>query len=160
MNDGLPAPHQRVWESPWGNLGLCICYDLSYTRVTDELVRQGAQALIVPTMDVETWGKYQHRLHGRVAPVRAAEYGVPIFRLASSGVSQHVLASGKVAAATSVPGQGEVLGAELPLRGPGRLPVDRWLAPACAAVTALLAIGAGMSSVRRTLHDRRRSANA
>ena len=55
FKDGLPAPGQKVWDSPWGKIGICICYDLSYTRVTDELVRQGAQLLIVPTMDVEDW---------------------------------------------------------------------------------------------------------
>ena len=72
FHDGLPAPKQEVWNSPWGKIGICICYDLSYTRVTDELVRQGAQLLIVPTMDVDFWGRHQHELHSRVAPVRAA----------------------------------------------------------------------------------------
>jgi apolipoprotein N-acyltransferase len=155
MNDGLPAPHQKVWDSPWGRIGLCICYDLSYTRVTDELVRQGAQALIVPTMDVETWGPYQHWLHGRVAPIRAAEYGIPIFRLASSGISQHVLRSGRVAATASVPGQGDILAADLELRGSGRLPIDRWLAPGCVVVTAVVALIAGLGSARRWWATRR-----
>src|SRR6202012_354920 len=91
FHDGLPARRQQVWNSPWGRIGFCICYDLSYTRVTDELVRQGAQLLIVPTMDVEEWGRHEHKLHALVAPVRAAEYGVPIFRLASSGISQAVV---------------------------------------------------------------------
>ena len=39
FKDGLPAPRQEVWNSPWGKIGICICYDLSYTRVTDRLVR-------------------------------------------------------------------------------------------------------------------------
>ena len=65
FQDGLPAKKQEVWNSPWGKIGICICYDLSYTRVTDELVRQGAQLLIVPTMDVEDWGRHQHELHSR-----------------------------------------------------------------------------------------------
>jgi apolipoprotein N-acyltransferase len=77
FKDGLPAHEQRLWESPWGRLGLCVCYDLSYTKVTDELVRLGAQAIIVPTMDVADWGRRQHELHARVAPVRAAEYAFP-----------------------------------------------------------------------------------
>jgi apolipoprotein N-acyltransferase len=37
--DGLPADEQQLWNSPWGKIGICICYDLSYTRVVDELVR-------------------------------------------------------------------------------------------------------------------------
>ncbi len=34
FQDGRPAAEQRLWHSPWGNLGICICYDLSYSRVT------------------------------------------------------------------------------------------------------------------------------
>jgi apolipoprotein N-acyltransferase len=143
FQDGLPAREQKVWDSPWGKIGICICYDLSYTRVTDELVRQGAQLLIVPTMDVEEWGRHQHELHSRVAPVRAAEYGIPIFRLASSGISQAVASSGRVIAQTPVPGSGEILSAQLWVPRRGALPLDRWLAPFCtlttgAIVTALL----------------------
>src|SRR6185295_5939558 len=104
FNDGLPAREQKLWNSPWGKLGVCVCYDLSYRRVVDELIRQGAQALIVPTMDVAEWGEQQHRLHARVAPVRAAEYGVPIFRLCSSGISQLVDDRGKVLSSAPFPG--------------------------------------------------------
>jgi apolipoprotein N-acyltransferase len=140
FKDGLPAPKQEVWNSPWGKIGFCICYDLSYTRVTDELVRQGAQLLIVPTMDVESWGRHQHELHSRVTPVRAAEYGVPIFRVASSGISQAVSADGRVVAQTSMPGNGEIFSAQLRLPTRGTLPLDRYLAPICVCITALILV--------------------
>jgi apolipoprotein N-acyltransferase len=136
FNDGLPAPMQEVWNSPWGKIGICICYDLSYTRVTDRLVKQGAQLLIVPTMDVLYWGRHQHGLHARVAPMRAAEYGIPIFRLASSGISQAVEAGGRVMAHTSIPGSLDVLSAQLRLPARGSLPLDRFLAPVCTGITA------------------------
>jgi apolipoprotein N-acyltransferase len=138
FKDGLPAQEQKVWNSPWGKIGICICYDLSYTRVTDELVRQGAQLLIVPTMDVEDWGRHQHELHSRVAPVRAAEYGIPIFRVASSGISQAVTGGGHVVAQTKIPGSGEIFSAQLRLPTRGGLPLDRYLAPFCVAVTGIL----------------------
>ena len=139
FQDGLPAPEQKVWESPWGKIGICICYDLSYTRVTDELVRQGAQLLIVPTMDVADWSRHQHELHACVAPVRAAEYGIPIFRVASSGISQGVTGLGTVRATAPFPGAGTMLffGANLNPQRPGSLPLDRWLAPFCVGVTGL-----------------------
>lgn len=138
FHDGLPAPKQAVWNSPWGKIGLCICYDLSYTRVTDELVRQGAQLLIVPTMDVEEWGRHQHELHSRVAPVRAMEYGIPIFRLASSGISQAIQGWGWVVAQTSIPGSGQIISANLKLPGGGSIPLDRYLAPLCVGVTGIV----------------------
>lgn len=139
FKDGLPAAEQRVWESPWGRIGVCICYDLSYTRVTDELIRQGAQALVVPTMDVEHWGEHQHELHSRVAPVRAAEFGVPIFRLASSGISQLVRADATVLA-TAPFAKEDAIGGTLSLVPRGRVPLDRVLAWTCVAITALLCI--------------------
>ena len=145
FKDGRPAEQQRVWDSPWGKLGICICYDLSYTRVVDRLVRQGAQGLIVPTMDVESWGQRQHDLHARVAPVRAAEYGLPIFRLASSGISQVVGPDAKVLASAPFPGAEALISGELELAGAGRLPLDRWVGPGCVVVTILAAIAAALN---------------
>ncbi len=140
FKDGLPAPEQKVWASPWGKIGICICYDLSYSRVTDRLVQLGAQALIVPTMDVAGWGQRQHELHGRVAPVRAAEYGLPIFRLASSGISQAVAADGRVLASAPCPGYGAALFARFDLPARGHLPLDRWLAPFATGCTIAMLI--------------------
>jgi apolipoprotein N-acyltransferase len=114
---------------------------LSYTRVTDELVRQGMQLLIVPTMDVEDWGKHEHQLHSRVAPIRAREYDLPIFRVGSSGISQAVARGGTVLVRTSVPERGAIFSAQMGLPGRGRLPLDRWFAPVCVAITvAVLSI--------------------
>jgi apolipoprotein N-acyltransferase len=138
FKDGLPAPNQKLWNSPWGKIGICICYDLSYTRVTDRLVRLGAEAIIVPTMDVVDWGKAQHALHARIAPVRGTEYGLPLFRLASSGISQLVGRSGRVTATAPCPGDGAILAGTLEMRGSGRRPLDRWLAPFTTAVTAMV----------------------
>ncbi len=139
FKDGLPAREQRLWESPWGRLGLCICYDLSYSRVMDRLVRLGAQGLVVPTMDVQDWGEGEHRLHARVAPVRAAEYGLPIFRVASSGISQLVARDGRVVATAGFPGQKAMLAGTLRLSPAPVLPWDRRLAPVAVAITALWA---------------------
>lgn len=141
FKDGRPAPEQKLWDSPWGRIGICVCYDLSYTRVTDRLVRQGAQALIVPTMDMTDWGSDQHVLHARVAPVRAIEYGLPVFRLASSGISQWTDGAGRVLATAPCPGDGATLAGTLQLRGPGRLPPDRWLTPFAVAATGVLMLG-------------------
>jgi apolipoprotein N-acyltransferase len=136
FKDGRPALEQRLWESPWGKLGLCVCYDLSYRRVTDQLIRLGAQAIIAPTMDVADWGGHQHRLHARVAPVRAAEYGVPIFRVCSSGISQLIDREGRVVASAAFPGEHATIAGSLELAERGRLPLDRWLAPLSVFVTA------------------------
>lgn len=143
FKDGLPAKEQKVWNSPWGKIGFCICYDLSYTRVIDRLIKSswvGAQLLIVPTMDVSDWGEHQHELHARVAPVRAAEYGIPIFRVASSGISQAVAADGSAVATAPFSGEGKALFAAFDLPEYGSLPIDRFLSPVAVCVTAAVLI--------------------
>jgi len=140
FKDGRPAREQKLWESPWGKLGLCVCYDLSYRRVTDELIRQGARAIIAPTMDVADWGGRQHGLHARVAPVRAAEYGVPIFRVCSSGISQLIDRAGRMVATAPYPGVGATIAGPLELADRGRLPLDHWLGPLSTLLTAVLVL--------------------
>jgi apolipoprotein N-acyltransferase len=151
FKDGLPATDRKPWPSPWGNIGLCICYDLSYTRVTDDLIRQGARALIVPTMDVEAWGRRQHELHARIAAVRAAEYRVPVFRVCSSGISQAVEATGKVRITGPYGAYGWTITdlMELRMDRVGHLPLDRWLAPLCVGLTGLGVVWLGVTSLRR-----------
>lgn len=147
FKDGLPAARQQLWNSPWGKLGICICYDLSYSRVTDELVSLGAQGLIVPTMDVIDWGQRQHVLHGRVAPVRAAEYGLPLFRLASSGISQLVDHQGTVLTSAPCPGEGVILHGTMRLPAGGAKPLDRWLALFAVAFTGALMLWFALQSL-------------
>jgi apolipoprotein N-acyltransferase len=154
FKDGLPAESQNLWNSPWGKIGICICYDLSYTRVTDQLIRLGAQAIIVPSMDVAFWGQHQHELHYRVAPVRAAEYGVPVFRLASSGISQSVNSSGVVLATAPFPGDGATISSTLNLDQRGSLPLDRYLAPFAVAIDALLIVWLAFFRLRSSTNAR------
>ncbi len=123
--DGEPAETQAVWESPWGKLGICICYDQNYARVVDPLAGQGMQALLIPTMDLQTWGQHQHWLSARLGATRAVEYGVPVVRLASSGISLVLDARGRVLASGAMPGQGEIVSAVLPLSAAPHQPWDR-----------------------------------
>ncbi len=140
MNDGLPARRQRVWQGPHGRIGIAICYDMNYTRVMDHLIGKQAAMLVIPAMDVKTWGENAHRLSAQLAAVRAAEYGVPLFRLASSGYSRIALPDGRVIAEAGVPGQGEVIHGEVFLPEKGKRPLDRWLAWPCLGITVGLMI--------------------
>jgi len=90
-------------------------------------------------MDNTAWGKAEHELHGRVAPMRAAEYAVPVFRLCSSGISQFVGRDGRVISSAPFPGQDAMLSAQMELPPRGRMPLDRPLAEfSVVAIGALL----------------------
>jgi apolipoprotein N-acyltransferase len=140
LNDGLPAFEQKVWESPWGKIGIGICYDCSFRRVTDELIRQGALALVFPTMDVSEWGEAEHRLHARVGPLRAAEANIPVVRLASSGISQIVGRDGSITAQAGYPGQGSLLIGTIGVGASGRIPLDSWFGPVCTGIAGAILI--------------------
>jgi apolipoprotein N-acyltransferase len=135
FKDGLPAPSQHLWNSPWGKIGFGLCYDDCFARVSDELVRQGAQVLIFPTMDLMDWGNYQHKLHALMGPMRAAEYAIPVVRLCSSGISQYIDARGSIRESVPFPGQEAILHAEIPLSTRGRMPPDRWLVDVSLVIT-------------------------
>ena len=138
LDDGTPAAVREVWESPWGKIGIAICYDACYASVMDDFVRQGARGLIIPTMDLTDWGEFERRtLHGRIQPVRSAEYGIPTFGVWSSGVSQLTDRAGKVIATAGYPGQGETLAGSFDLSRAGRVPPDRYLAWASLIATGL-----------------------
>jgi apolipoprotein N-acyltransferase len=122
-----PAESQECWQSPWGPIGIAICYDISFRRVMDVLVEQGAELLIIPAVDPISWGAYEHVLDARNTPIRAAEYGVPVIRVCSSGISQAVSPNGYEIATAPFPGQGELLVAQLPMQA-GSRPIDVLLA--------------------------------
>jgi apolipoprotein N-acyltransferase len=96
--------------------------------------------IVAPTMDVAGWGPQEHITNARVAPVRAPEYGVPVFRLASSGISEAVDGNGQIQAMASYPGPGAILDARFALPLDGSLPVDRWAAPFAVGLVALLLV--------------------
>ena len=116
--------------------------------MTDELIRQGAQGLILPTMDVADWGIRQHQLHARIAPMRAAEYAVPVFRLCSSGISQFADPTGRVLDSAPFPGQGAIMSAPMRLVFRGRMPPDRWLAPLSVGITVALSAWLAIDCLR------------
>lgn len=129
FKDGLPATEKKLWESPWGKFGFPICYDLSYSIVCDQFVKQGAQGLITVAMDLMEWGEKAHRLNARMTRIRAAEYNLPIFRLASSGISQCVHPGGRTAKQTPMDDQFNLLLCEMKAGPTGHCPVDRAICP-------------------------------
>lgn len=93
-----PNKSVKPIETPLGRIGIQICYDLDFEDGTRSLVRQGAELLVVPNLDPDTWGFRQHRQHSQMAPFRALESGLWLTRAASSGMSQVIDPRGRVRA--------------------------------------------------------------
>jgi apolipoprotein N-acyltransferase len=99
-------------------------------------------------MDVADWGIRQHQLHARIAPMRAAEYAVPVFRLCSSGISQFADPTGRVLDSAPFPGQGAIMSAQMQLPTRGRMPPDRWLALLSVGIIVALSAWLAINCVR------------
>ncbi len=93
--DGVPGRDFPAYPTPAGKLGLAICYDCDFAWPLLQSVRNGANILVVPTMDAKSWSDLQHRQHARMAQARAAELGRPMARATTSGVSQLLDAQGE-----------------------------------------------------------------
>jgi apolipoprotein N-acyltransferase len=96
-------------------------------------------------------------LHSLVSPLRAKEYGIPIFRTGSSGISQLVDADGRVMARGSFAGQEEIVGGTLQLPKRGRLPLDHWLAPASVIATVCFATGFCIKQLQVAVRTKKRT---
>jgi apolipoprotein N-acyltransferase len=84
-----------------------------------------------------------------IAPTRAAEYGIPIFRLASSGISQAITADGATIATAHFPGYDATISARLQPAAATSRPLDRYFAPLCVLISfAILSVALFKRNVR------------
>lgn len=145
FDDGLPAASQEALPTPWGGLGVLICYDLDYPALARNLTLRGAGLLAAPTMDARHWGPVQHAQHVAMAPLRAVENRRFVVRTGSSGVTAIFDPWGRVAARLDSDANGAVLRGEVAFRSDTSLYVRYgwvfpwlcWGAAGCMAVVGL-----------------------
>lgn len=99
-------------------------------------------------------------LHGRIVPMRAAEYSVPVFGVCRSDIPQFVDGYGRVQASAPFPGDGAMLAANLELPVCGRMPPDRWLARWSVAVVIGVSAWLAAETRLRKLENRRTPATS
>jgi apolipoprotein N-acyltransferase len=108
MSDGMPAPDVVVMEMPGTQpgqdavrAGVGVCYDGCFQRFSRRMVSRGADFLVFPTMNLESWGKVQHRQHQRMFQMRAAETGRTVLVAAVSGPTFAAAPGGAVGSAVA-----------------------------------------------------------
>ena len=94
----------KILNMPGRNLpfGVFICYESVFPEISRTLARLGASFLVNTTNDAwfgETAAPYQHL---SMAVLRAVETGLPIVRVANTGISALISPSGQIAGATAL----------------------------------------------------------
>lgn len=94
FDDGEPGKDAPAWPTPIGKIATPICFDNDYSAVPREAVANGAELLLIPSMDAEHWTARQHLQHAELFRHRAAENGRWLVVAASSGLTQVITPSG------------------------------------------------------------------
>lgn len=137
------------------NLGLAICFEIVVDRAVRDLVKGGAQLLVVPTSNAWFGDGDQSAQHLAISRVRAVEYGRSIAHVSNVGVSGLITPDGVVHERT-VPYTQATLVGQLPLRTEQTLTVRTgpWVVPAAALVVVLgllrMAVGHQQDRLHRT----------
>ncbi|MEI6519721.1 MAG: nitrilase-related carbon-nitrogen hydrolase [bacterium] len=96
FSDGVPGGMYPTFQTKIGRIGVAICYDFDYASTNVNLVKNGAEVLVVPTYDAIGWTALQHTQHSQMAQARAAEVSRWVLRSTSSGISQIIRPDGSL----------------------------------------------------------------
>jgi apolipoprotein N-acyltransferase len=75
VRDGVAGTDANTFPTPFGRIGVAICFDLDYPEVARRLTDNGAEALLVPSDNPPEWGAVQHAQHRQMFQMRAVECG-------------------------------------------------------------------------------------
>lgn len=110
FDDGIAGSSWAPIRTRLGALGVLVCFDGDYTGWARRMVAAGAECLVVPSFDAADWSATQHRQHGELFRLRAAENGRWLACAASSGASQIIDPHGNTRAMLPVMEQGVLTG--------------------------------------------------
>ncbi|MCP5536240.1 MAG: hypothetical protein H7A51_08415 [Akkermansiaceae bacterium] len=88
FEDGIAGKEANAVAAPRWKIGTPICFDCDYQDVIRRMVADGAEFLIIPSMDAIHWGEKQHDQHAELFRHRAAENGRWAVVAATSGMTQ------------------------------------------------------------------------
>jgi apolipoprotein N-acyltransferase len=110
FDDGTPGKTALPVLTKHGKIGTPICFDCDYEGVVRDMTAAGAELIVAPTMDAETWTARQHDQHAELFRIRAGENGRWFFGVATSGVSQIIDPNGHLHARLDALRQGPITG--------------------------------------------------
>ncbi|HVH12040.1 MAG TPA: nitrilase-related carbon-nitrogen hydrolase [Longimicrobium sp.] len=102
-----------IVDTPYGRLGLAICYDLDFPRLIRQAGRAGVDILVGPSND---WPAIA-RTHAEMAAFRAVEEGVSLVRPTTEGISIATDPYGRVLASMDASTNARSVAAQVEVRG-------------------------------------------
>jgi apolipoprotein N-acyltransferase len=87
VSDFDSGSRYTVFNSPIGNIGVPICFESVFPQISREFVKNGANLIGIITNDSWFIGTFAAQQHFSMAPFRAVENRVSVFRCANYGVS-------------------------------------------------------------------------
>jgi apolipoprotein N-acyltransferase len=100
VGDYVPGKTPKRAETPFGEFGTLICYEIIFPGLTRKFFKDGGDFLVTITNDAwfgRTAGPYQHF---SMAVLRAVENRKPVIRAANSGISGFIDSNGMVMSKT------------------------------------------------------------
>ncbi|MBI5777933.1 MAG: hypothetical protein HZA49_00560 [Planctomycetes bacterium] len=95
----IPGDKWGAFDTPLGKIGIFICYESGFTRISRWLVvAHDVEVFVAPTLEVSGWAGLSHKIHATIAPFRAIETRRAIVRPTALGISQIIHPSGKIEA--------------------------------------------------------------
>ena len=131
----LEVPLQDAGVAP---LGTAICFEVVVDPAIRDVVRGGAELLVVPTSNAWFGEGDQAVQHIAASRVRAVEYGRSVVHISNVGVSGLITPDGQVHQRTGLYTEATIVG-DLPLRTEQTLAVRTgpWVVPVAAVVVVL-----------------------
>jgi len=87
VSDFESGKEYTVFHSPLANIGVPICFESIFPQISREFVKNGANLIGIITNDSWFVGTFAAQQHFSMAPFRAVENRVSVFRCANYGVS-------------------------------------------------------------------------
>lgn len=137
--DGL-----RIFSSEWAKFSFLICYEAIKSSFVRTGIQGGAEILVNISGDARSGDHSEQSQHLMLAAIQAAQFGVPLVRSTSTGISAFVDARGLITAQTRVFERGGLVQWVQPLRVPSfYAQYGDWFAWVCVIVSILLLTAVG-----------------
>ena len=135
--DGL-----RIYTPEFAKFSFLICYEAIKTAYVRTGIQGGAELLVNVSGDTRSGDNSEQSQHLMLAAIQAAQFGVPLVRSTSTGISAFVDARGLITAQTRVFERGGLVHRVRPMRVPSTYAqFGDWFAWICVGVSFLLLAG-------------------